>query len=271
MRTTELPARQCSLLLFVATPTEEDSLANAARAKGLTFDLIKDPLLGEYVWMGSVGNETVIAIRPVRESGRLVMGSLGRLGSAARAIRFREATGASGIVQLGTAFGIEPTIQRIGDVLISSSLIPYDLRDVLPAREPNEPYRVEYSRATRQPARTALVSLFAREQSRGGRRFGVYVGAMLSGAARIHSQRFRDELVAGVPGGDDPMVGGEMEGVGLLAASTSSDDPVWCVAKGISDFADEDRDRVIAEGRVLAASNAADFVLSALANETLKR
>ncbi len=58
-----------------------------------------------------------------------------------------------------------------------------------------------------------------------------------------------------------------MEGVGLLAASIGKKDPIWCVVKGISDFADEDRDRVINESRPRACRNAAEFLLSALVNE----
>ena len=68
---------------------------------------------------------------------------------------------------------------------------------------------------------------------------------MLSGAARIHCARFRDELYATVPHGNDPIIGEEMEGVGLLAASFKAEDPVWCVVKGVSDFADESRDVVL--------------------------
>jgi adenosylhomocysteine nucleosidase len=109
--------------------------------------------------------------------------------------------------------------------------------------------------------------MFRREQRRGGHAFGVHLGAMLSGAARIHSRVYRNELVFGVPAGQDPIVGGEMEGVGLLASSTAADDPVWCVVKGISDFADEDRDSVIQVNRPIACRNAASFVLSALAND----
>jgi adenosylhomocysteine nucleosidase len=90
---------------------------------------------------------------------------------------------------------------------------------------------------------------------------------MLSGAARIQSQRFRDELVRSLPADGDPIVGGEMEGVGLLAASLSSDDPIWCVVKGISDFADEGRDAAIEECRPIACRNAAAFVLAALTND----
>ena len=74
----------------------------------------------------------MIAVRPAREHGQLVMGALGRLGSAARGINFREITSAQGIVQLGMAFGVDPDAQKPCDVLVSSSLIPYDSRDVEP-------------------------------------------------------------------------------------------------------------------------------------------
>ena len=118
------------------------------------------------------------------------MGALGRLGSAAKGIRFQEATGAQDIVQLGMAFGIDPRNQRPGDVLVSSSLIPYDNRTIMSAPrswlqrflriEPR--YIVEYSHADRQPARPFLVELFFREQERGGHPFDIHVGAILSGA-----------------------------------------------------------------------------------------
>jgi adenosylhomocysteine nucleosidase len=259
--------RQCTLLLFLATPAEEEGLKEAAKARGLPFEKIKDSKLGEYHWLGPVGNETVIAIRPTRESGRVVMGALGRLGSAAKGIRFQQATAAQGIVQLGMAFGIDPRNQQPGDVLVSTSLIPYDNRDIKPDPGGHPGYVVEYLQADRRPARQSLVNLFFREKKRGGHTFGIHIGAMLSGAARIHSSFFRDELVRSVPAGEDPIVGGEMEGVGLLAASTTADDPIWCVVKGISDFADENRDAVIGVNRPLACRNSAEFVLSALLND----
>jgi adenosylhomocysteine nucleosidase len=172
------------------------------------------------------------------------------------------------------AFGIDPRHQQPGDVLVSSSLIPYDNRDVRLAPRPllkrlvcGEGYVTEYPDANRQPARPSLINLFLREKSRGGHPFGIHFGALLSGAARIHSRRFRNELVEQVPAGDDPIVGGEMEGVGLLAASTDDDNPIWCVVKGIADFADENRDMVIEKNRDPACLNAANFVLSALEND----
>lgn len=92
---------------------------------------------------------------------------------------------------------------------------------------------------------------------------------ILSGGSRIRCAGFRDELVRGVPVGEKPVAGGEMEGVGLLAASSAVDEPIWCIVKGISDFADKDRDSVIREGREPACRNAAEFVLSALENDAL--
>jgi nucleoside phosphorylase len=278
--------RQCSLLLFVATSSEEKALKDAAQSRQLTFERIRDNALGEYYWMGKIGNERVIA---VRAKG---MGPLGRGGSADLAFRFGQATGANAIVQVGMAFGISPRHQRYGDVLVSSSLIPYDNRDVRPAQPPYDSlrglrkaghsvltflascigipaveatrYTVDYRRADRRPASSVLVTLFQREQRRGGHSFGVHVGALLSGAARIHARAFRDELAQLVPAGDDPIIGGEMEATGLLGAA---DEPIWCVVKGIVDFADEDRDAVFEQNRPIACRNAAEFVLSALVND----
>jgi adenosylhomocysteine nucleosidase len=239
-------------------------------------------------WLGKVGNERVIA---VRASG---MGPLGRGGSADLALRFCLATGATAIVQVGMAFGIAPGVQKLGDVLVSSSLIPYDNRDIKPslsgessrlarmveplsrsaefltrwrprgaAQYPGR-YLVDFTRANRQQASPSLVALFQREYTRTRFPFQVHFGALLSGAARIHARVFRNELVRAIPAGDDPIVGGEMEGVGLLGAA---DKPIWCVVKGIVDFADENRDAVFEQYRPIACHNAADFVLSALMND----
>ena len=54
-----------------------------------------------------------------------------------------------------------------------------------------------------------------------------------------------------------------MEGLGLLSISPR-ENPSWIVIKGISDFADEDSDKVQAEEKAQACYNAARFVLQAL-------
>src|SRR5712671_3292831 len=94
------PSKQwCSLLLLLATPAEEKGLEEAVIARGFPFERIKkkdSPLGEDYHWLGSIGNEAaVIAMRPARaDDRRLVMGSIGLLGTAARGMRLKRATGA---------------------------------------------------------------------------------------------------------------------------------------------------------------------------------
>jgi nucleoside phosphorylase len=128
-------------------------------------------------------------------------------------------------------------------------------------------YKNDYTEMKIELARSSLLERCRREKERNKFGFDIHVGAMLSGAARIHCARFRDELFGSVPHGNEDIVGGEMEGVGLLAASLKADDPAWCVVKGICDFADEQRSEDVKQGREIAPYNAAFFVLSSLKND----
>lgn len=90
-----MPEPICTLLLFVATPTEEDALKEAAEKLQLNYrkdDALTKHLLGnglmEDAWiMEGTGEETVGIIGCSRESGKVVMGPHGRLGSAACGLR----------------------------------------------------------------------------------------------------------------------------------------------------------------------------------------
>jgi nucleoside phosphorylase len=270
----ELPWPICSLLLFVATSAEEDALQEQAGKFGLPMQ--KNPALTRHfkewglrdeAWvLGKIGEETVVAVGCSRIKGRAVMGPLGRLGSSAKGIRYLNATGAQGVLQVGMAFGIARGPQNLGDVLVSTSLIPYDNRDVKPSsRYPG--YFNDYNAVEVESARPSLLERCLREKERTSFGFAIHVGAILSGAARIHCAKFRDELYSTAPHGNDPIVGGEMEGVGLLSAALKADNPAWCVVKGISDFADEKRDEDIKIGQAVAPHNAAHFVLSSLVND----
>lgn len=93
---------------------------------------------------------------------------------------------------------------------------------------------------------------------------------MLSGAAKIYSSEFRDRLARKCAHGKGGLViGGDMEAVGIASASTGKA-PNWIVAKAISDFADHDRDKVIAKNRPIACRNAARFVLETISREATR-
>lgn len=277
---------RCDVLLLFATSTEKDMLKKAALDMGLTFRKIKTewpfPDRESFYLLGKAGNNRVNAMQTT-------MGPMSYGGSASRAIYGRIATEATAIIQLGMAFGVDPQIQEIGDVLVATSLIPYDRRIIRPASavsvvnpldmpesdsgsvsffQPgadDDEYVVDYSPASRHRAKEFLVKMFESEDADGAHKHQVFFGGMLTGGAQICSRKFVKELVNGVPQADDVIVGGEMEGVGLLSVSPEND-PAWGVVKGISDFADANRNHTIEQTRPIACENAARFVLSALMN-----
>jgi len=245
---------------MLAVSSEEEALKEQAKAMEIEVKKIsKHEVLGTYYWLGQIGNERVMAVR----AG--VMGSLGFGGSAELAARFRQFTGATSIVQLGMAFGIDPTRQKPGDVLVSTHVIPYDHRNY--EEQVRGGYVVNYERAMWISAAEKTVNCLRREADRQieERNFEVFFGGILSGAAIIHSESFREELRNKVPAGNEPIIGGEMEGIGLLGLA---EDPIWCIVKGISDFADSRRDDTIKRDRPTACSNAARFFLESLRNDT---
>jgi adenosylhomocysteine nucleosidase len=248
----ERRALQCDLLLFVATQTEEEQVLAAAPELGIAVEQRNSPL-GDYYHLGQVGDSLVNAVR-------VEMGPLSSGGSASAGILFQQATTATGIIQVGMAFGVDRNRQAIGDVLVSTALLPYDARD---ARTQGDRYIFEYQRVRRHPAKESLVRLFQAESDREEYGHRIAFGELLSGAARVFSRHYLAELLTLVPGVKDGIIGGEMEGVGLLSVSPRKQ-PLWIVVKGICDFADEKRDAEIVDNRPIACRNAARFVLATL-------
>ena len=130
----ERRALQCVLLVFVATQTEEEQLLEAASELGLAVEP-RSSSLGDYYHLGGVGDSRVNAVK-------MEMGPLSHGGSASVGILFQQATTATGIIQVGMAFGVDRTRQAIGDLLVSTAILPYDARD---ARTEEDRYVFDYT------------------------------------------------------------------------------------------------------------------------------
>lgn len=113
----------CDLLLFVATSTELDELKRTAIQLGLEWRKLGSEL-GDCWSVGTIGAYRVAAVRTE-------MGSVGPMGSTRNAHFYLTTTGAQGLICLGMAFGISRELQPVGTVLVSESLFPYDVRDVV--------------------------------------------------------------------------------------------------------------------------------------------
>jgi adenosylhomocysteine nucleosidase len=220
---TDIVAPSCDVLILVAIDAELTALQSVCSELGVAFERKQWSSLGEYFDLGIVGNDRVYA-------ARTRMGAMRHEGSAYKAIQFRHEAQATSIIQTGMAFGVDPKNQRHGDVLVARWIFPYDDRTI---RVADGELVVDYQQTKRRAAKESLVKLFEREIDRGCHPFTTHVGTLLSGGARIFSSKFRDELVRIVPHKGDRIVGGEMEGVGLLSVSPAND-PLWAVVKGIS-------------------------------------
>ena len=266
----------CDLLLLTVTKTEQEQLLEAAANLHLPVTERRDKLDREFHDFGKLGAYRVLAIRSK-------MGALGYGGSAAMAQFYRAETQATGIIAVGMAFGMSSALQKIGDVLVSTGIFPYDDRDVVLIDGKPE-YRYEspavaadsksplYGPKPREcakyrQAKPSLVALFERHVKSSGDDFHVYFGALLSGGARIQCAAYRDMLYQRFEGRGKHIVGGEMEAVGLLSCSDPQA-PWWIVVKGICDFADENSHGDFDSNRRLACRNAASFVLASLCQAT---
>jgi nucleoside phosphorylase len=249
------PPPPCDYLLFTAVSSEKEAVRKVTTELQIQYRKGKSAV-GDYVDLGRIGLSRVLAVQTN-------MGPFSSTGSAAKALRWLGATQASAIIGVGMAFGTMPEKQKHGDIMVATALLPYDYKTVKcgPAESP----MVDYSEVPTFPARPQLVALFERAARLTTWHGRVHQGPFLSGAARIHCSTYRDELRRafldrGIP------VGGDMEGIGLLASSDQTESR-GIIVKGISDFADEMRDAVIESTRPIACYNAVKFVLSALKDE----
>ena len=243
---------RCDVLLFVAVASEEKQLKTVAKSLGLSFQ--KRPGRHfDYFDLGQVGTFKVLAVRTE-------MGPFSNEGSAARALLGKAETGATALVSVGMAFGVDRKTQKPGDILVSQSLLTYDNRRVQSGFWSS---KVDYSDVRPFLAKETLLKTLRGLAREDGWKDIVKFGPMLTGGARIHCGRFRDHLVKALSRENERVVGGEMEGVGLLSASDPSA-PSWVVVKGICDFADKKRDDEVKLWRSQACENAARFVLTAL-------
>jgi nucleoside phosphorylase len=247
---------ECDAIIFVTTADELGALKYAAGLLGVSFEERSDDRVATFYSLGNVGVTRVIAVRTST-------GSHDFRGSAAQAVLFKTMTSAKVLIQLGMAFGIDPVWQKAGEVLVSTSIFPYDRREIS-VDDGQVVYKYDPDRTKRRNSDKTLVQFFERAREQSNFPFKIHFGMLLSGGARIYSVDFRNRLLRWVPTTPNhPIVGGEMEGVGLLSASDPQS-PCWVVVKGISDFADKEHELSTSRVREIACRRAAIFVLGAL-------
>lgn len=169
----------------------------------------------------------------------------------------------SAVIMVGIAFGIDSQKQSIGDILVSKQLRLYELRRVGTDKEG----RLQITTRGDQPhASPRLLNYFTSaelhwDESKAKVRFGL----VLSGEKLVDNMDFRQHLRELEP----EAIGGEMEGAGLYVACQDSKVD-WILVKAICDWADGNKAEDKDARQILAAHNAASFVLHVLQRASLR-
>lgn len=186
------------------------------------------------------------------------MGAGGASGAQQTVNRAIEAVLPSSVIMLGIAFGVNPRKQRIGDILVSTKLMLYDLERV---------GKEKISRGARPEASPELINLVQSVEPYWSKknRTKILLGTMLTGSKLIDDLDFRNELQKQ----EKEAIGGEMEGAGVYAACYDAKTD-WLIVKSIADWANGKKNKNKIKNQEKAATNAAKFVYQALSLKEAK-
>jgi nucleoside phosphorylase len=231
-------------LIMTAVKVEWQAAITLMTAPPGFADVLRAPFRESTYYFGRIGSYTCA----------LVMSDAGSDGRQGAALTLHDATARltpSFAVAVGIAFGGEngKNKQRLGDVLISTIVIPYDSERVQPAGD--------IPRAPHPEAGLVLLNRLRALDAEDGVDAVMRFGPLLSGAKLVDDSGFKAELLKKHP----TAIGGEMEAVGMYAAAARNR-LEWVVIKAICDWADGKKDK---KHQKRAAMNACR-VLGALLN-----
>ena len=235
-----------NIIVVTATDVERDAVRERLQPLPGTAGLgrVRSPTQSFY--LGMLGKYAVAHVE-------CTMGAVGiaaSLNSVSDAIAFWSP---QLVLMPGIAFGMDPTANELTDVLIASSVAPY------------EAARIDPGGITRrgEPIPAGHVILDRLRDARGIRPHGVNykVGLLLSGEKLVDDPVFKAQLWKDYP----TAIGGDMEGAGV-AAACHRHGVQWSVVKAICDWGDGKKDKTF---QVPAAKNAVACIEKVLSSPEL--
>lgn len=242
-------AEFADVLLVATTKVEVDAIVEEHGA--LTGRLPHEVTRGQrkYFDLGIVNQASIYL-------GVCEMGSNGPGASQDAVRRAIETLRPTSILMVGIAYGLHPSKQEIGDVLVAEQIVPYELQRVGPAET--------ISRSPRPATSTRLRNFCKARRSTWGQS-GVSFGAMLSGEKLVDNAQFLASLLGMAP----EAIGGDMEGAGLFVAAEEAKVD-WIVVKAICDWADGNKANPHkTQHQRLAAKNSAAFVFDVITSTNM--
>lgn len=156
------------------------------------------------------------------------------------------------VVMVGTAFGMKLLEQNLGDILISTHIFDYEVRQV------NDKEKI-YAKREQPPASDRLLARLKEGADSWQDGAEIQFGLFLSGSNVIDNQAFVEGIQKLAP----EAIGGEMAGAGLYAVAQRYK-LNWVIIKAICVWADGKQKQDIGRLQKLAAENAARFTFHVL-------
>lgn len=242
-------------LILLVTVTEVEVTETRSKLTALDgYDGIIKIFKDEYTYyIGKFGKYAVALVQTAS------MGSISSGGSILTVTKALVNIKSKVVIMIGIAFGVDDSKQNIGDVLISETIIPYNLKRV------GETKNIQ--RGTEKSASALLINRFKNIStweylSEEGKQAKKIFAKILSGEELIDNKSRRDELVSIYT----EAKGGEMEGTGVSSACEGVAD--WIIVKGICDFADGQKGKEKKKRQQIAIESAVSLCLELFASET---
>jgi nucleoside phosphorylase len=159
------------------------------------------------------------------------------------------------VILAGIAFGARRDKQAMGDILVSRMVYEYERQKVTPTGEIPRGQRIEASPKLISLFRQGEVAVWDSTETRPSIRFGL----IASGEKLVDSKDLVDRLLHQEP----ELIGGEMEGAGLVAAASRARVP-WIVIKAIVDWAHDKGSNSSDDHQINVATGAFAYVLKTL-------
>lgn len=217
-----------NLLLVTATKIEKETLHSYLKPINGRSKLIKIHEGKQTYFLGILGNYNAVHVSCDH------MGAISPQASITTTMNAISFCKPTVVIMVGIAFGIGGK-QKIGDILVSESVVPYEIQR-LGDKEP-------INRGTPALACTTLLNRINNitdwNYSNRNNTPKIIPGLLLSGEKLIDNLEYKKKLLVAYP----TAKGGEMEGYGVHTACNSKSISHWIIIKGICDFADGKKTR----------------------------
>lgn len=149
------------------------------------------------------------------------------------------------VVMVGIAFGSDDKVQKIGDVLVSDKILPYDSQKLLEGKTEYKEIPKEVGFQLLNAFRDYRKWIYCLPNSCQAK---VHIGSILTGSRLINNFLYRNQLLNDFT--DQKPIGGEMEAQGIYSMCRLHGVTEWIIVKGICDWGfkkntpDKEKDQV---------------------------